>query len=376
MEKTPAKIDAQANAVTNSEVERERREWEGRQRKEHRDFVRQFSFHTSATFMDYLHGDVKPEEAPIACLYEYMRESRVLREVASRRDELKLKGLDGFNHDERTAWKQLSPAERAEKSALRAVEELQTHPRFIMEIMSFLECESFPKKDWQELGPAERQPILRLYEIEKNPPLRLPDVWSLNAVLKAPSWSHRLRALLEEATPVIECVPPGKKAKPVKRVLPLLQVGNSNYWAVLHLDFSESPTRVGERFRTLLEQPEFKALFDQHKKPKLATAADKALDRLKDLAAWRLYREQDNDWEAANDFANKHRKQRRPFRDAKPKGGIPAHETDLFGEEADPLKAQAGAWEHLVVVIPTEFKPPGPEMLATFAELEKLASED
>lgn len=32
------------------------------------------------------------------------------------------------------------------------------------------------------------------------------------------------------------------------------------------------------------------------------------LDRLKDLAAWRLYREDDNDWSAANDFANNNRK--------------------------------------------------------------------
>ena len=46
------------------------------------------TFHTSTTFMGCLHGDVKKEEAPLACAYEYARESPRLWEAAKQRDEL------------------------------------------------------------------------------------------------------------------------------------------------------------------------------------------------------------------------------------------------------------------------------------------------
>ncbi len=47
------------------------------------------TFHTSATFMDYLHGDVKEEEAWAACYYECAREFDVLWKAAIERDALR-----------------------------------------------------------------------------------------------------------------------------------------------------------------------------------------------------------------------------------------------------------------------------------------------
>ena len=49
-------------------------------------------FHKSATFMDYLHGDVKDSEAPIACLYEYARESKDMWDAAKLLDDARASG--------------------------------------------------------------------------------------------------------------------------------------------------------------------------------------------------------------------------------------------------------------------------------------------
>ena len=65
-----------------------RAKWEKERRGKHLEFVKQFSFHVSTTFMDYLHGDVPKHEREAACGYEYARESRLLREAARERDRL------------------------------------------------------------------------------------------------------------------------------------------------------------------------------------------------------------------------------------------------------------------------------------------------
>jgi hypothetical protein len=121
-----------------------------------------------------------------------------------------------------------------------------------------------------------------------------------------------------------------------------------------------------------------------------------ALARLKDLAAWRLYREENQSvagaegltpkgkamskLEAANRFASNHRKRLNPkearaFRDAKPKGDKPANEADLFGEESDPFEVQRRAWTYLGELMPDEFVEISDAKGEMFVKLEKLASE-
>jgi hypothetical protein len=168
------------------------------------------------------------------------------------------------------------------------------------------------------------------------------------------------------------------------------------YHVIFTLDFSKSETQLVSEFREWLKLPENLQRLDNYKRPKIGTTG-KPLDRLKDLAAWRLYREHGNDWNKANDFARVHRKKftsaeirqrfktqtqrdnispgsNKPFRDAKCQGGNPANEADLFGEDADARKAQASAWRYMVEIMPHKFAPPGPHMLARFVEIGKLAS--
>ncbi len=390
----PDKLDR----TTDAGIERERVKWTSKRIAAHLNFVKQLSFHTSPTFMDYLHGDVDEEEAELACRYEYARELQAVWEAANQRDEWKVKGLDGFSKKERNAWKKLSPAECGEKAARWAFQErgLQGQTFFPFDILSFLVCESFPKKDWNALAPAERTTIAR-FERKKIPPLPMPDVWTLKGILEAPPWSGALRALVEKSTPVIEEVPPGKIAKPMKLVWPVLQMWESVYYVVFDVDYSKSETQLVNEFHKWLRLPENRERLEKYKKPTTGTTG-KALDRLKDLAAWRLYREHGNDWNEANHFAREHRKkftsteirqnfktkaQRekfssgsyKPFRDAKWQDGKPANEADLFGEDADARKAQASAWGYMVEIMPQKFASPGPHMLAVFAELTKLASE-
>jgi len=360
-------------------TDRERAKLARARRVEHFKFVKQFAFHTSTTFMDYLHGDVAEEEAELACRYEYARELMAIWEAAKQRDKWKMTGLDGFSDADRAAWKKLSSAERNKKAALRAYHANQLHRQtsFPFDMLSFLVCESFPKKDWQALTPAERKAIAR-FERKKIPPLLMTDVGTLEAL----GVFDQFKAMAEEAKPGVEDVPPGTKGKPMNLVPPLLQKRESVYCAVFNVDYSESENQLANQFREWLRLPENQERLAEYKKSTTGTTG-KPLDRLKDLAAWRLYRECGNDWNKANEFADKHRKHRRPFRDAKSKKEkwesgeqviIPANEADLFGNPADAREAQAGAWKYLVEIAPREFAPPGAHMLAQFVELEKLAS--
>ena len=372
-------VPEKSDQATDAEIERERVKWTTARLAEHLDFVKQFSFHASSKFMDYLHGDVDEEEAEFACRYEYARELKAIWEAAKRRDELKAKGMD------------------SEKSSSWAYQEgeLVGHTSFPFDTLNFLDCESFPKKDWEALTPAERKAVARS-ERKKIPPLPMTDVLMLETF----RIFDRFKAMAEEAKPIVEDHDPqrDKYAKPYKAIPPILQHDDRLpiYYAIFNLDYSKSETQLVKEFLEWLKLPENQQRLESYKKSKIGTTG-KPLDRLKDLAAWRLYRECGNDWEKANDFADKHRKKftnaeirqkfktraqrdkfqtgsNKQFRDAKWQAGKPANEADLFGEDADARKAQASAWEYMVEIMPQEFAPPGPHMLAMMVEIGKLES--
>ena len=99
-----------------------------------------------------------------------------------------------------------------------------------------------------------------------------------------------------------------------------------------------------QEFDKWLQLPKNKARFDAHaRNPRGKMGLFK--DRLKDLAAWRIYEGCGRDWEAANDFANRHRINRRPFHD--PRQGQTKktllREASLYGEEYGFLKAKRRA---------------------------------
>jgi len=303
-------------------------------------------FHLSKTFMDYLHGgdgDVKPDTFA-ACFYEYTRESQKVWQAAKCRDELIKKG------------------EYPITAALHALNDVYQADFFLPPIRDFLCCISFPKKDWNELSNNERQQIMHFLPTSEVRPLPMDDVLSLQDLRIL----GRFKSLAEKNRPEIKEVPPGQMPEPMKFVEPMLQQYGAVYHAIFALDFSKSEKRLMEEFRAWLRTPEHAALLKKYRRPKTGKTGT-PLDRLKDLAAWRLYRECDNDWQTANDFADKHRKQRKHFRDAKKSGA------DLFGEQADAYKAKAAALKYLADLMPNEFRQADHSQV--FAKLEKIAKD-
>ena len=371
--------------ATEGEIESQRAKWAKRQLAQHLDFAKQFSFHTSSTFMDYLHGDVNEAEAELACDYEYARESKKLWELARERNKL------------------LADAKvTCEGAAIHIVEshpgDWPTNPILMVELLL---CESFPKKDWNELGQQERAKMTRHYR-PKVIPLSMTDA----CTLKSLGVFDKFREMGQKAEPVVKDVPPVAKSDPMKFVPPLLPQHPSRpelYYALFNLDYSKSETELVSEFREWLRLSENKERLQHYRKSKTGTTG-KPLDRLKDLAAWRLYRECGNDWNKANDFAKHNRKRftaqkicewcktkeerakysngdPMPFRDAKSKMqqqangrtiSIPANTADLLGEDADAREAQRSAWKHLTETMLQEFAMPSSLMLAMFVELEKL----
>ncbi len=231
--------EAAFTPATDEEIERERARWAGERRAEHLKFVRQFTFHTSTTFMDYLHGDVTDAEAWFACQYEYGRESRQMREAVRMRDEARAKGnLNCENDFQRILYQ---PG-------------IESWIRVNLLAQRFLMCDCFPREDWNELGKAERKKIMLHHDTRKIPPMPMTDVWTLEGL----GVFDKFKALAEEAKPVVEDHDPqrGKFARPYKPVPPLLQKRESVYHAVVDVDYSKSENQRVNEFREWLRLPE------------------------------------------------------------------------------------------------------------------------
>jgi truncated hemoglobin YjbI len=353
--------------------------------------------------MDYLHGDVETKEAWFACRYEYARESPQLWRAA----------------EERVRRRQTRRGLSCEQAALAIVEEkLSEWETPDMPTLSFLSCESFPKKDWNELLPVERKGIA-LYDTRLVRPLSMPDVWVMRRKFKE----------VAKATQ-----PPCVAAVPGLPPRAMLCKSDSVYWCLFTVDFSARPKPLAQRFTAWLNQPEIRQLWREHKRHRTKEAdrpiqggksrqqgraaplywclfevdlsarkqdlvrqfskwlvgpenrqrlnrhaqqkrgkTGDLLDRLKDLAAWRIYRENGNNCEQANLFADRHRKAKavtvkrgeppqriaRPFFNARSQDCRPAHQADLFFCDEDYRHAKARALDRLADWLPCEFKQPG-----------------
>lgn len=301
-------------------------------------------FHTSPTFMDYLHGDVAEREAFFACLYEYARESKNFWEAALKRDE-SLKHGQRIESAAYSGWAEVS-------------KEQNNLPSYAGD---FLRCPSFPKKDWQELSADERKRIMQVWPNNELRPLQMPDVGHLKSRFIFEGFTK----MLEDANALARNEPPGNRPKPMKRVLAILQRFQSHpyFYVVFLLDFSKAETQLVKEFQAWLRLPDNQARLEKFKKSKVGKTGE-PLDRLKDLAASRLFRELNNDWNAANNFANGHRKRekfsgggQRPFHNARRQAGQAATEADLFGGDADARKVKRRISRYLQEIMPLEFHP-------------------
>ena len=330
------------------------------------------TFHESKRFVDYLHGDIRPQEGWFACYYEFARESNALWTAADKRDKI-------------VKARHCKPATAVAQVAS------QVTPW----AWCFLCCASFPRKDWNELTPHERNEITRLYQTKKRPPLPVMDAWTLLALARERTLRRkllktvleRIEKLARESEPHVIDVPPGSSAPPYNPLPALLQLNESVYLVAFEADYSKSGNDLKEQFGAWLKTPENQQLLKKHKKP-VTGATGLYVDRLKDLAAWRLYREFGNDWCRANDFAKERRKKftlleiheryktkeerkqfkpgdPRPFHSAKPLKekqttgqlvSIPANQANLFRTDDEARKAKQRALQFLREIMPQEFR--------------------
>lgn len=339
-------------------------------RKRHGEFARRHQFHRSATFMDLLHGDVEAGEARLACLYEYARESPLVWRAAKLRD--------------RRNQIRLGPDRRA-RAAGYAYEATRLRPAGPLAevLLRFLGCKSFPAKDWNELSTRDRT-ALAIGEPRIGSPLRTTDVWTLQALGVFEAFKKRAH----EADPRPVDVLPGAKGSPYRAVEPVLRLGEASpiYRVLFDIDFSQSKKQLWQAFNAWLDLVENQKRFKEHRTVKYDSGT--YLNKLKTLAAWRLYREFGNRWEVANEFADEHRKrvtdsfyfsmetgeerkrytvgQPRPFYAAK---GKAANTMPLFSEAADGSKVKGEAWKYLAVLMPDEF---AESDISAFGEIDEL----
>lgn len=337
------------------------------------------TFHTSEAFMDWLHGDVNEDEAEIACLWEYARESKRLWDAAKRRDYSRREG------GRRGACKQF------ERVAL----EMAARPGGWYPLPPFYcflrESSAFPKTSWNDLNKTERDEILGFFSLKGTPPLSVADV----STLQGHGIIECLRNTVEKQKRSLQ---EGDSPTPADAVF---DVSPSIRYVVFKIDSARGAPELLKSFKVWLGREDNQAWLNRGD-TKAESTADRALDRLKDLAVWRLFREMDNDWERVNDFANQHRKRfkdrreirettkmeqstkyayrpggPRPFRDAKPKNGSPPNEADLLGEAVDGYKAKKSALNYLSEIMPVEFpKPASDWMRDVFEEIDRSAGKN
>ena len=290
--------------------------------------------------MNYLHGDVVDHEFEAACLYEYAKESVVLREAA------RLWASKKHSYEE------------SEEIAL-AIEN-----RFPSGFWWSLvwQCPSFPRKSWNQLSQRKRANILLWFPSTQVQPLRVNEVWhlvtrgildQLNTIAAKVMETYRLGKPQRKVYPIIEGPIIVDLSNPKKKErVPLVHV-------IFTLDFSKTKNRLRQEFDKWLQLPENKARFDAHER-NLTGETGGSKDRLKDLATWRLYRELGCN--EALEFSEKNRKRDkygtpRPFHD--PRQGqskkVSLNQAALYSEESGFLKAKARATAYIAKLIPWEF---------------------
>jgi hypothetical protein len=273
--------------------------------------------------MDYLHGDVADNEFEAACYYEYAKESALLREMAR-------------------SW-------ASNKHFHKEIEKKSL----------VWQCPSFPGKSWNELTQVERANILLGFLSTQIQPLRVIDVWHLNAM----GIFDQLKTMVAEAMESKRLHKPQRKVYPIIEapVLDLKKARRAWVHVIFTLDFVKTKKRLLQEFDKWLQLPQNKARFAAHKQSPIGkTGVFK--DRLKDLAAWRLYRELGCRETLA--FAEKNRKRGeqgkfREFHDARKeqsKTKMPLNEAPLYSEESGFLKAKARALAYGKELIPWAFR--------------------
>jgi len=286
--------------------------------------------------MDYLHGDVD-KELEAACHYEYARKSRVLRFAAELKKRLIRKSdlEDSANLDDKVAYrtdKKFGESEWIINGVWPAI----------------WQCTSYPRLAWNNLGDGEQQNISQNFSSINVPPLGMPDVTFLKRELE-----------LVEADGLVALDRAVSEKEKAPKIKPAIEKG-CWLFAAFSLNFTQTKKRMRQRFEAWLDLPENKLRFTKYASdPTGKTGTFK--DRLKDLAAWRLFDELG--WNGLLDYTNANRKRDKTgkplvFHDAR-KGQsakVPLNEAPLFNDQAQCLNAIQRAKDYLKQIIPWEFE--------------------
>jgi hypothetical protein len=273
--------------------------------------------------MDYLHGDVVDHEFEAACCYEYARESPLLREEAAccyeyaRESPLLREAARLWAAQKKDFCKETVSNSELDGEIVLKIETksgpcswLIEHPWSLI-----VQCPSFRQQTtWKELSHHARAHILLGFR--RIPALCVDELWLLEEsgileelrMMAAKAHENERLPLPKTMYPIIEGAPmfgdwdtmfanlrasrrlpqakilkDWPKGWPKERILPF------RLHVMFTLDFTATKKRLLEQFDKWLQLPENKARFHSHgRKPIGTTGVFK--DRLKDLAAWRLYR--------------------------------------------------------------------------------------
>jgi hypothetical protein len=317
--------------------------------------------------MDLLHADIPDDDLEAACCYEYARESDVLLETAVAYKESVLGWQRGRSIEakrrKKIGWPAPVGGSPGGTEVYLAVKEklnLDVYPWFMDPPWSAVwSCPSFPGTAWLELGDSERADIRCAFFVsgKKARPLLTHDVTLLDSmgIFERFQKMSRLRRHGKD-----QCKAPskGEEFPPIIQGWPNRKGDHlSHLFNVLFtLDFTKNRKQLHREFDAWLETPAIKQYRKKHERATIGkTGAFK--DRLKDLAAWRLFRRLGD--EDATAFANTNRKRDaagipRAFHD--PRKGqskeVPINSAPLYSEESGFRKAQARAKKYLGRVLP------------------------
>lgn len=305
-----------------------------------------------AACIAYLHGDAADEAHEAACFYEYARESRTLRYAARLRNRM-----------ENTDWEEVF--HRTERM-VGIADEVALAGWFVYEPWrDILECRGFPAKGWGELRAGERAAIVRAFSSREVKPLPVLEIEHARRVFKRMSAAAKKRA-------------------------PALSMQGSFIHAMFAVDGTKTRKQLVEQFKAWLALPDVKAWRAIYKNNQIGKTGA-AQDRLKDIAAWRLY-----SWlrmAGADTFAEKNRLRdrkgkprafhdaRKPQRPEVVREGKKKSDEELRAEV--PLYAEDSGWSdaasrvarYLAKLMPSEFEKP-PDNLAGLSRRSKVSKKN
>jgi hypothetical protein len=256
---------------------------------------KEWSVEEKESILDYLHGDLKPDEAKACCYYEYARASETLRK----------------------AQREYNRADPANSSLTIG----HYFPFWVLDggRWCFLQCNNFPNSAWRDLNEKEREHIRLLFKPISPWPI-ITDV----RMLKARGVFDRFKQQAEEEErrfkEQAEEFARTHKNPPVWGPYPATVGDNGIRHVVITFDYREGVQAVTDLFVHWLNSDANQKLFESYYKKPIHKQNPESPDRYKELlkflAAWRLYDEfrikLDNKpgFKAAKEWTRQNRRQR------------------------------------------------------------------